>query len=137
MLLAATILPGCGGTETASKSKEAAPIKPLSVVYGLYVGRHRGQAPPNEAELKAFAASPDAKPILDTFKVASFESLLTSPRDNKPYVIVYGAPKGPPGPGMAPVVIYEQQGSGGMRYVASSLGAIEEVDEATFKKYVP
>ena len=52
-------------------------------------------------------------------------------------MVLYGAPDGPPGPGGAPVIAYEQEGVGGKRFVASSLAAIEEVDEARFRELVP
>jgi len=65
------------------------------------------------------------------------DSLFISPRDGKPYVVLYGRSKGPPGPGGAPVVAYEQEGRGGRRFVASSMGAIEEVDDAAFRRMVP
>jgi len=35
------------------------------------------------------------------------------------------------------VVAYEQEGVNGKRFVASKMGAVEEVDEARFRKMVP
>ena len=39
--------------------------------------------------------------------------------------------------GGQPVVAYETTGVGGKRLVANTLGAIDEVDEATFRTLVP
>ena len=36
-----------------------------------------------------------------------------------------------------PIIAYEQTGVGDKRLVASSLGGVEEVDEARFRKLVP
>ena len=36
-----------------------------------------------------------------------------------------------------PVIAYEQEGVGGKRFIASSLGAVDEVDEATLAQLVP
>jgi hypothetical protein len=78
--------------------------------------------------------------VLKSLNVSSIEELFVSPRDGKPYKILYGeaakkAPSG--GPAGAPVIAYEQQGQGGRRWVASAMGAIEEVDEARLKQLVP
>lgn len=135
LVLMLALVAGCG-PENVSKPKEGSPIKKLAILYGQFTGRHRGQPPKDENEFKEYYATA-GKASLESHKVASLESLMTSPRDGKPYVIIYGVPKGPPGPAGAPVVMYEQEGVNGMRYVASSLGAVEEVDEATFKRYVP
>jgi hypothetical protein len=127
-------LAGCNNTAQEA-AQEASNIKPLAIFYGQYVGRHQGQPPPNEAEFKAFVKENPA--IVQGLSIADPEGLFISSRDNKPYVVIYGAATGPPGPGSQPVVIYEQEGVNGMRYVASSLGAVEEVDDAKFRQYVP
>ena len=63
--------------------------------------------------------------------------LWISSRDKQPYVILYGPVSGPPGPAGQPVIAYESKGVGGKRFVASSLGAVDEVTEARFKELVP
>jgi hypothetical protein len=138
-LLAASCLTWLGcGSETKSKDREESTLKPLMVVLGQYVGQHRGQLPANEAELKDYL-SKLKKEQLAAFGIQDYNSLLVSSRDHKPYVILYGSEsKGnPPGPGGQPVIAYEQEGAGGKRFVASSLGAVQEVDEAEFKRLVP
>lgn len=126
---------GCGSNQ-AKVDQETSNLKPLSVLYGQFIGQHRGQPPKDEAEFKAFVKALDPS-VLKALNVADAESLFISSRDKQPYGIVYGAASGPPGPAGQPVVIYEQIGVGGRRYVASTLGAIEEVDEAKFKTLVP
>jgi hypothetical protein len=128
---------GCGGTQSASHETETSNLKPLAIYYGRYIAQHRGQPPANEAEFKAFLSKIPAAD-LQAFNVASADDLLVSNRDGQPYVVIYGPPTGPAeGPGKFPVIAYEKTGVGGKRYVASSIGGVEEVDEARFAQLVP
>ncbi len=124
---------GCG-TKTASKPQQESHLKPLALMFGQYTGQHRGQAPSDEAVFKQFVRSNTA--FLSNFKVDG-ENVFVSERDGKPYVILYGPPKGPPGLAGAPVVAHEQEGIDGRRFVANSLGAVQEVDETRFRELVP
>jgi hypothetical protein len=134
--VAALVVVAAGCVDSSQQlAQQTSNIKPLSILYGRYVGTHMGQPPPSEAEFRTFIQGETA--LLQQLGVTDPASLFVSTRDNKPYVITYGAAKGPPGPGGMPVIIYEQEGAGGKRYVASSVGAIEEVDDAKFREYVP
>lgn len=124
-----------GCSDAPARAKEESNLKPIAVFYGRYKSRHRGQPPANEAEFKAFLKSQSAD-LASLFKTDP-EKVLVSPRDGKPVVILYGPVKGPAGPGGSPVVVYEQEGQGGKRFVASELGAVEEVDQARFDQLVP
>jgi len=134
LLTASLAAAGCGSNEHKVE-QESSNLKPLMVLYGRYIGQHRGQPPPNEAAFKEFVKSAGAAQLPAGAKDA--DSLFISTRDKQPYVIIYSAAKGPAGPGGQPVVAYEQQGVRGKRYVASTLGAIEEVDETRFRTLVP
>jgi hypothetical protein len=125
---------GCGGDDHAEQQQSN--IKALSIVYGRYIAQHRGQPPRDEAELRKFAQSlsPDDLKVIGA---PSVDELFTSSRDKKPFGVRYGNASGPPGPAGQPVVIYEQDGVNGQRWVASSIGAVETVDEARFKELVP
>lgn len=116
---------GCGSNHAET---QASNLKPLAVLYGQFLGSHRGQPPAHEAEFKEFAQSQGQSGV---------DSLFISSRDKKPYVILYGALTGPPGLGGQPIFAYEQDGVDGSRFVANSLGAVEEVDEEQFRKMVP
>jgi hypothetical protein len=129
------LLAGCG-TTTASRETESSNLKPLAVLYGQYTGTHKGQPPASEDEFKAYLKTVRPE-VLKSLNVADTESLFVSSRDQKPYVIKYGKVQGPAGPGGMPVFVYEQEGVGGMRYVATSVGAVAEVDEARFRELVP
>jgi hypothetical protein len=134
--LTASLLVGCGSNEK-QVAKESSNLKPLMVLYGRYIGQHRGQPPPDETTFKEFIKSTDTSALPAGGVKGDVDALFISTRDQQPYVIIYGQPKGPPGPGGQPVVAYEQVGVDGRRYVASTLGAIEEVDEARFRELVP
>ncbi len=97
---------------------------------------HRGESPANEAGFKHFIQSLPPEQLA-AMKATDADKLFTSARDHEPYVIVYGKPNGPPGPAGAPVIAYEHTGIEGKRFVASSMGAVEEVDEAHFRQLVP
>ena len=126
---------GCG-SEKKSLAREQSGLKRLAILYGRFLAQHRGQPPANEAEFKKYVQSlPPAE--LKSFGIDDPKRIFLSNRDDKPYIVIYGRPKGPPGPGGSPVIAYEQEGKAGKRWVASSLGAVEEVDEARFRQLVP
>jgi hypothetical protein len=126
----------CGCTPQGNVQEQASTLKPLAILYGRYLAQHRGQPPATEADFRAFVEK-EGPSLLEQFEVKDVAALFVSPRDKQPYVIVYGPLTGPPGPAGQPVFAYEQTGAGGRRMVASSLGAVEEVDEPEFKRLVP
>ena len=131
-VVAATM--GCGGPDHVAE--EASTLKPLAILYGRYIAQNRGQPPANEAAFRAFVEK-EGPSLLEQFEAKDVSSLFVSSRDKKPYTILYGPLTGPPGPAGQPVFAYEQEGVGGMRLVASSLGAVDEVDATKFKQLVP
>lgn len=111
-------------------------IAQFSRLYQNYVRSHRGQPPKSEHDLKTYAQSlsPESLQSLGIFDV---EGCFLSSRDHQPYLFVPPAAQGKNGPGLQPVVAYEQRGVQGKRYVVSAVGAAEEIDEAKFKEWVP
>jgi len=133
------LLCGCSGaSREASRAQEASSLKPIAIYYGSFVGRHRGQAPKNEDEFKAYLREKEnAESLQAAFHVTDIDNLFVSPRDKKPYVIYYGEIPTSSGPGGAPVIAYEKEGVEGKRFVASAVGAVQEVTEEAFRKMVP
>ena len=123
---------GCGSSnEAKAKRQESSRLKNLSLLYGRFLSAHRGVPPKDEAEFKGFVASlPDEAKT----HIPPVDELFVSERDNQPYVIVYG--KSTSG-GPADIIGYEQTGVGGKRFIANSVGAVQEVDAETFSKRVP
>lgn len=137
-LLVVFLTGGCSDPGRPNQAEESSSLKPLATFYGKFVNQHGGKAPGSEAEFKAFLKEPkNAESLRLEFQVADIDAMFVSPRDNQPYVVTYGTLAGPPGPGGAPVVAHEKTGVEGRRFVASALGAVEDVDEARFRAMVP
>ncbi|MCS7237770.1 MAG: hypothetical protein NZ899_05800 [Thermoguttaceae bacterium] len=130
------VLGGCSQGGRASAPMQESTIKPLGLLYGQFMGQHQGRPPASEEEFKQFVRE-RGMGMLKQFNVPDVESLFVSPRDKQPYVVIYGEIKGPPALAGQPVIAYERQGVGGKRFVANSLGAVEEVDETKFRELVP
>jgi hypothetical protein len=126
-------LSGCGGTR--QPPAEEVSIKALTILYGRYFQSHQGKPPANEGELRAFVEKLTAEELA-LLGAKDPTKLWTSARDGQPYVVMYGSLTNPQGPS-GPVVIYESKGVGGQRYVGTSLGNVEEVNEARFRELVP
>ena len=137
LFLASCLCLATGCSENQSAEREQSNLKPLAVFYGQYLGQHRGQPPGGEQEFKNFLQTL-GKDRLASMQVKSVDELFVSPRDGKPYVILYGpvANTGAGLPSMT-VIAYEQGGKGGKRFIARSTAAVEEVDETKFKELVP
>lgn len=138
LVISASLLIACGCTKNQKQSapQETSSLKSLAIVYGRYLGTHRGEPPADEASFKQFIQSLPPEQLA-AMKATDTAQLFTSARDHEPYVVIYGKPTGPPGPAGSPVIAYERTGVEGKRFVASSIGAVEEVDEARFKQLVP
>lgn len=133
VMLSVASLSGCGGTR--QPPAEEVSIKALTILYGRYFQSHQGKPPASEAELRAFVEKLTAEELA-LLGAKDPAKLWTSARDGQPYVVMYGSLTNPQGPS-GPVVIYESKGVGGKRYVGTSLGNVEEVNEARFRELVP
>lgn len=129
-----TVLSGCNGGGATAPQQESN-LKKLALFFGNYQGEHQGALPPNEQAFKDFVKSKTL--LLESQRITDVDALFVSERDKQPYVILYaGEALGTEGPAGQPVVAYEKNGVGGKRYVASTLGAVEEVDDAKFREWV-
>jgi hypothetical protein len=109
--------------------------------------RVRRRTPESEEEFKAFIQtnlSPVKKELLG---ITDPEKMFVSLRDNKPFVVRYGATLSmSPGGGSGEtdgndlagdIVIYEAEGKGGTRQVYTSLGQLGEIPVDELKRRVP
>jgi len=111
-------------------------IKNLATVRGQYIGRNKGQVPPNVEELKKFARTLSPEQLKGFGVEGDLDQLFVSPRDGEPFV--YRTVKdGAPGVGANTVVFYEKTGKNGKRWVAYSTAQIELVDDKRLKELVP
>lgn len=111
-------------------------VKNIAIFYGRYMSQNRGRTPPDREALKKFIASHPAAELA-ALKITAVEQLFVSPRDEQPYVVLYGAKLPPPGPSGSPVVAYEKDGVEGRRFVAFANAGVDELDDARFRELVP
>ena len=132
LILVSLAAAGCSKAKSGGGEDPNSRLKALMAIIGQATSR-LGHPPKTEKELRDYIAS-EGTATLESFKVASADELLVSPRDNQLYVIVYGKPD----PKMAPgVIVYEQTGQDGVRKVGFNLGYVEEANETRFRELVP
>ena len=68
---------GCG--PSTAVEIQSSNLKPLSICYGHYIARHRGQAPPSESEFKAFIKTLEPS-LLETLGAKDADSIFVSSR---------------------------------------------------------
>jgi len=126
---------GCSGGQTNLKPLTGSNLKKVALIYQLYT-QNNNKPLTSEQQLITYAKSLNPDGMMSAgIDVAQVEQYFTSPRDNKPYKIVFKLPQSDPT--NPPVVAYEQVGVGGKREVAFLTGNVEEVDEARFRQIVP
>ena|SRR5947209_2192962 len=137
-VLAVVFLVGQAGC--SSSSKQAATTDPVAKVrleklfmfYQRYA-RLKNKPPPNEQAFKEYLQSlpQDEKDAAGLGQ--DTDNFLVSPRDGQKYHIRYGMAVNMSGPTRA--VAWEENGKDGMRFVALSMGYVQECDEQAFKTY--
>jgi hypothetical protein len=129
---------GCGGPAVAPPEPDAkVRLTKLLRLYQVYVERNK-KGPPSEETLREFGRKLTAKERDEYLIGDDLDSIFTSPRDNRKYVVDYEVK--PDKVEFDPVsrpraVAWEATGRDGMRYVALSIGYVEEYDEETFREY--
>jgi hypothetical protein len=124
---------GCGSVDKPSPEVKSR-LQNINIALGKYASQNRGMTPANEAAFRAYlGALPE--PDKEALKVTDVDALLTSPRDQKQFIVKYGQkmpmfPDSEGKPTAANVVAYEQEGAAGKRFVIYANGQIEEVDSA-------
>ena len=119
-VLAAMVTAGCGGQPATAPTEIS--LRKMASYYGMFMSSHKGTAPANEGELRAF--------IKEKAADADLDGLFRSVRDGQPYVVTYfGAKK----VSLSSVIAYEKEGQAGKRFVAYSTTVVRELDEAEFK----
>jgi hypothetical protein len=120
ILLACIVLAGCSSSpDPVVKQEEAENLTKIGVAYDRAT-KQLGHPPQNPDQLKPFLK-----------EYGDPESILRSPQDRLPYVILWGRSirttaieTMPP-----PLIAYEQQGVSGKRYVLTAMGIMRMTDE--------
>lgn len=123
LAVALASLAGCGDAPRVQKGT-GEKLEQFSAAYRAATEKLR-RPPANAEELKPFLGNGQ-----------SLESVLNSPNDNQPHVVIWGADVRA-GMELKPLVIaYEKEGSGGNRFVMTAMGVFlmgpEDFKEANF-----
>lgn len=122
---------GCGGS-SATEPDAKVRLSKLLRLYQVYVDKNK-KGPPNEQALRDFGQKLTAKEREDFLLGDDLDNIFTSPRDNQKYVVKFNLTLDPAAPSQA--VAWEATPRNGSRFVALSIGYVEEYDEETFKEY--
>lgn len=124
---------GCGSGGKAPPEPEVkVRLTKLLRLYQVYVERNK-KGPPNEKALRDFGQKLSAQERDEYLIGEDLESIFTSPRDNQKYVIQFNLKLDPGGETRA--VAWEATSKDKMRFVALSVGHVEEYDDETFQQY--
>jgi hypothetical protein len=125
--------PGCSRSDPL-KSPAATRLKGLATMYLDYAAA-KGSGPPNEEALKKhFRAVEGFVLQMNGVDPKAIEETFISPRDNQPFVIVYGVGINGISGTKAPLIAYEKTGVSGQRLVAFANTKLDHVDEAKLKE---
>lgn len=122
---------GCGTSVAPPEPDAKVRLKKLLQLYQVYVEKNK-KGPPNETALRELGQKLTAKERDEYLIGDDLESIFTSPRDNQKYAIQYNLRLDP---GTTRAVAWEATGKNGKRFVALSIGYVEEYDDETFKEY--
>lgn len=117
--LALLLLAGCSGSAVDTRAVD--PTQERLVVLARAYGRAAGdgKAPKSFADLAPFLETP-----------AAIDEISRSPRDGKPFVVLWGTKFTDPQP---KVYIFETDGKNGHRFVALTDGGTREVSDEQFQ----
>jgi hypothetical protein len=122
---------GCGQATAPPQPDAKIRLTQVLRLYTAYNEKHR-KGPANEQALREFGqkltpAEREANLLMD-----DLESIFVSPRDNQKFEIRYNMRIDP---GQTRAVAWEATGKNGKRFVALTMGYVEEYDEETFAGY--
>jgi hypothetical protein len=130
--LVALGLGACGPKVAPPEPDAKVRLIKLLRLYQVYQEKNR-QGPPSEQALREFGQKLSAKERDEYLIGDDLDSIFTSPRDQQKYVIQFNLRPAPGGPTRA--IAWEATGQKGKRWVALSVGYVEEYDEETFQQY--
>jgi hypothetical protein len=136
LTFAACLFGGCAtGKSDVPVGGAAENIRRLALAYVEYAAANNGVGPADKQQLAKFFAKDN---LISTEEAEAF---FVSPRDNQPYVIRWrqrpmGRPVGnnPPQPN---IIIFENTGADGTRYVADGRISVKELSHEAFSQAVP
>jgi len=131
-VLVLIVMTGCGGDSIAPPQSDAQDrLSKLMNLYRYYVEKTQ-KGPPNEDALREFGQKLSAQEKTDRLIGDDLESIFTSPRDSKKFMVKYNIK---PDPSVNRALAWEATGKNGMHWVALTMGYFVEYDEETLKQY--
>lgn len=129
--LVCALLVGCdskpkGTTDPVVKLR----LERLLAMYQLHA-RETKKPPADEAAFLAFLKAQPADKLA-IYNVENVDDLFASPRDGQKFVVKYGTPVNPSGE--VRKVAWEAVGANGRRFVALSMGYVQEYSDESFKE---
>jgi hypothetical protein len=122
---------GCGSSQaTGSQPDVQDRLKKLFNLYKAYVDKNQ-KGPPSEQALREFGQSLSPQERADKLIPDDLESIFTSPRDNKKFIVQYNVRLDP---SKNRAIAWEAEGKDGLRYVALSIGYISLYDDKTLNE---
>jgi hypothetical protein len=115
------------GCAKSGQREEITNLRSLAAYYSQFLAHNRGRLPANEKDFKNFIKAKGGTAL--SYKGLSVDDLFVSSRDDKPFVVKYGNDKSWR---LADIVIYEQEGRGGTRHAATSIGGYAVMSEEEF-----
>ncbi len=132
LAICSVLASGCDSPPPQNGSQGEPQLRLLGMLYGNYLAKHGGKAPANEDQWLKFLESQGRQ--LKSHGIENVESLLTSPRDGKKLVVLYGNKIVNDGPGGLPWVAYEQTSAAGNRYAIGARGVAQEMNPEQFSE---
>ncbi len=123
---------GCGPTVAEPEPDSKVRLTQVLRLYQVFVEKH-DRGPADEQSLRDFGQKLSAKERDEYLIGEDLESIFTSPRDKQKYVIQYNIRIDPGAETRA--IAWEATGQDGMRFVALSMGYVEEYDEETLQQF--
>lgn len=132
-LVTIVALTGCSSKPPTGTSDPVAKLQLERILefYRAYLDEKK-KPPSDEKTLRDFIAALPADRKQGFGMTDDLDKLFTSPRDNKKYVVRYKLKFSPSGDTEA--LAWEETGLAGSRFVALSMGYVEEYDEERFKE---
>jgi hypothetical protein len=121
------------GCSAGSVSEPEAKVRltKLLRLYQVYVEKNK-KGPADEQALRDFGRKLSSQERDEYLIGDDLDNIFTSPRDGQKYVVQYNLKINP---GQTRAVAWEATGKGDKRFVALSMGYVEEYDDETFREY--
>ena len=118
---------GCGGSGSRREPHESN-LRLVAVLYRQYSSAHGGEAPRDAKDFRTYVQSLGPG-VLERAGLSGMDELFVSTRDGKPFAVKYQSGNWK----LENAIAYEQEGTGGTRFVVTELGGVSEITKEQFE----